>query len=658
MTAKKIPDGANRTAEVTAGPAIQHRSDIQVLRGLAVLFVVVQHAGVPLVSGGFLGVDMFFVISGFLVGGIILDACDQHKFSFAEFYLRRARRLLPAAYCTIAVTAVVAALVLDPFELRQFLDQALGAFTFSANFVLWRQVDYFNSAAELKPLLHMWSLAIEEQFYLLAPLLLVFVPARWRLASIGFITLASLALCLYFVQRNPSAAFYLLPFRAWELGAGVLTALLVRHGGALPRWRGIITLIAGAVVVALPFVATTKGHPGLAAIMCCTATAALLAVGTARPVRPALRPLVWLGDRSYSLYLVHWPVFAFAYNVFIDPVPGYLLAILFCLCLMLAHLQYEFVEQRFRRAPVRRPAIAAVLAVPACVAALVFGTASFARPYDPQTRAGNGGLDASCDYRGDFVPRAECESGVAPTALLWGDSFAMHLAPGLAATLPGGLMQATRSVCGPLLDLAPMNGDLFTENWARQCIQFNRSVIDYLATAPQIDVVVLSSVWLQYVPKGEDIDWHSLVHGDDYVAGDLDEDVVLAALKQTVAAVRATGKHVVLVAPPPDDKFDIGRCLSRQQAALPTVSHYPDCSFAEADYRRLRAPVLHLLERVREDNIVPIISLADLICTDGNCRTEIDGLPLYRDEAHLSIPGSIYIGGKMNIGGLVEQLAQ
>lgn len=173
-------------AESNTGYQLTHRLDIQALRGLAIIYVLVQHAQYGWLSGGFLGVDIFFVVSGFLVTGMIVDELDRGTFTLRNFYVRRIRRLLPAAYCTIAVTAAVAPFLLDFFELKNLLWQVLGSFGFVSNYVLWRQVDYFNGEADLKPLLHMWSLSLEEQYYFFLPFVLIFTPRRIRFFGCNF----------------------------------------------------------------------------------------------------------------------------------------------------------------------------------------------------------------------------------------------------------------------------------------------------------------------------------------------------------------------------------------------------------------------------------------------------------------------------------------
>ena len=215
-----------------SSPKTSTRIDIQALRGLAVLLVVFYHARLGPPVAGYLGVDIFFVISGFLITGLVRKSIERGDFSFTQFYFRRAKRLLPAAYVTFLVTVLCAPVILGSEELNDLVAQVVGAVTFTANIVLWQQAGYFEGPAELKPLLHVWSLSIEEQYYFLLPASLVLIPRRfWLPAAIATAAL-SLALCIVGGYWKPIATFYLLPTRAWELAIGSIGALVIhRHAG-------------------------------------------------------------------------------------------------------------------------------------------------------------------------------------------------------------------------------------------------------------------------------------------------------------------------------------------------------------------------------------------------------------------------------------------
>lgn len=275
------------------------------------LLVVAYHAwGLP--AAGYLGVDIFFVVSGFLITGLVARAIDEERFSAREFYLRRARRLLPAAYVVLASCCLAAPWLLTYAELKAFWAQVVGAVTLSSNIVLWRQGGYFAGDAELKPLLHFWSLAIEEQYYLLLPAALVLMPRRrWKVAMLGCVA-ASFGLAVYGAAHHPDATFYWLPTRAWELGIGSLGALAAWRAPLLHRLLAAAFWPAVAVLVAVPLAATRFVHPGPMALLVCVATLVALARWHEGAQRLAVvRGLARVGDISYSLYLVHWPLLAF-----------------------------------------------------------------------------------------------------------------------------------------------------------------------------------------------------------------------------------------------------------------------------------------------------------------------------------------------------------
>ena len=635
------------------------RADIQALRALAVLLVVVDHARLAYLPGGFLGVDIFFVISGYLMMRIIEGEIDAGRFNFRSFYARRARRLLPAAYSTLVITAVAAPFLLDGFEYAKFCQQLVGAFTFTTNVVLWRQIDYFDSGAALKPLLHMWSLAIEEQYYLALPLLAVLCPRRLRLPAALLLTIASAAMCLFAVQRSPSAAFYLLPTRAWELGVGSAAALIARRGVTLERIGRWIRPVCALVLLITPLIATEQGHPGGGAFVVCLATAILLISG--QTVRPpgVLAPLVPIGDRSYSLYLVHWPLFAFANNIFVGPVPWIVNAVLLIASFALAWIQYSLVEQPLRRFKVDARTIAVLVAIPLAVIAASLLWSLRAPHSKLADREWNVGLDEACVFKDSFKREPLCQSTPRPRTLVWGDSFGMHLAAGLAETTPDGVAQTTRTVCGPFLDLAPTDGALYRRSWAESCIRFNRQVLADLARRPEIDTVVLSSALTQYVPGAEDGDWRMVAvtpHGfKELPQGDAR---LLDSLKLTVEALRRQGKRVVLVAPPPSAPYNIGRCVDRLRAGLWSIYPTTNCAIDREEYQQRRGPVLKLLAEIERRHIVPVVRFDHVLCDADQCRVDEAGHSLYLDNDHFSQSGSRLVARRMNLGDQVRKQAR
>ena len=284
--------------------AINLRADIQALRGYAVLIVLFYHAKIGFLQAGYLGVDIFFVISGFLITRLVKNSLERGDFSFSEFYFRRAKRLLPAAYVTFFVTALLTPFFLSSSEMIDFRMQMLGAVTFIGNIVLWQQSGYFGGAAGLKPLLHVWSLAIEEQYYFILPAFLFFLPRRYWKPATAFVLVCSFALCLFLVQKKAAATFYLLPTGGGNSICSV-GALFTING----RWEKVLKLMfspALAALLLLPTIKIAGYHPGPDAFLICLAT--LIVILRYHPL--LLRGWIMgalgrIGDISYSLYLVH-----------------------------------------------------------------------------------------------------------------------------------------------------------------------------------------------------------------------------------------------------------------------------------------------------------------------------------------------------------------
>ncbi|MCB5200694.1 acyltransferase, partial [Loktanella sp. TSTF-M6] len=294
-----------------------YRRDIDGLRTLAVVPVVLGHAGLGLFAGGFVGVDVFFVISGFLITGILVRELEQGRFSLIDFYERRARRILPALFVVLAACIVVFWFLLLPQHYVVIGKAGIASLLFSSNIYFFR-IDsaYFANATSMQPLLHTWSLAVEEQFYIVFPVLLWLI-AAWRRTSrtllIAGLSLASFALAVWMVPRHPVAAFYLTPTRVWELGLGALLAL-----GAFPalRHRLLAELVAAAGLVAIAWAVftldKTDPFPGLNALAPCLGAVAIIWAGQSQITLTgrllSTRGMVGIGLMSYSLYLVHWPV--------------------------------------------------------------------------------------------------------------------------------------------------------------------------------------------------------------------------------------------------------------------------------------------------------------------------------------------------------------
>ena len=333
---------------------LKYRAEIDGLRAFAVIPVILFHAGFDLFSGGYVGVDVFFVISGYLITSIILTEMREGRFSLAGFYERRARRILPALYAVTLITGLISCFILMPDELVSMAKSMASIPVFLSNFFFWSERGYFGTGIDLKPLVHTWSLAVEEQFYIFFPIALILLGRnvqKYIKILIIFVFLVSLTISWYVSRVHFETAFYLPFSRVWELAVGASVAvLLLKNVGPPKHWQGSLLTTAGLLAIAYSYISFDDQtiFPSLNALFPTVGTA-LVIVGTANEtwIRRILsyRPLVWVGLISYSLYLVHQPVFVFARNLgYFDLYRTYLIA----LSVLLAWASYVWVEKPFR----------------------------------------------------------------------------------------------------------------------------------------------------------------------------------------------------------------------------------------------------------------------------------------------------------------------
>lgn len=594
-----------------------YRPDIDGLRAFAVLAVVLYHAGVPVLPGGFVGVDIFFVISGYLITGIIAREIAENSFSIAGFYERRARRILPALFAMLAICTLLAGLILLPFELQDFGDSLAAATLFVSNVYFWKTTDYFASAAHLKPLLHTWSLAVEEQFYIVLPLLLLALSkakagstVRWLLA----LSTASFALSVWAVSAKPAAAFYLLPTRFWELMMGGLLALGVFPAPA-SRKAAEAMAAAGALLMmaSVFFLSVASPFPGPAALLPVAGAALIIHAGSstretlvARAL--SLRPVVFVGLVSYSLYLWHWPVMTFHRIWRGEPATAVEMAGLVALSFVLAILSWRYVEKPFRE---RRfaPTRAVVFRYSAATMVVAVALGSYARlsggwperhpGYAPPAIAGLERMNLNTcflqeDQAVDTWAAGDCSFGSsdAPLIFLWGDSFAAHLVPGLIDELDGRfrLVQFTASGCPPVIDTAPSNRP--------HCRAFNERALEEIERlGPKI--VLASARWDLYLPRTVD----------------------RAAIQSTLDRVAANNRDVIAVGRSPSFDF-----------ASPYDFVYRK-GLREASPNPM--PVI-----ASSDSQASWFEPAPLFCRGQRCELEGDEGFLFFDGGHYSVEGS------------------
>lgn len=629
------------------------RIHIQALRGYAVLLVVLYHSGLGILKSGFLGVDVFFVISGFLITGLIVRECDAGIFRLRDFYLRRAKRLLPAAYTTLIATALIAPYLLTAPQLKQLQEQLIGAITFSANIVLWMQSGYFDADAITKPLLHFWSLAIEEQYYLLIPCLLILLPAKTRIRAISLIVLTSLIYCLWFADKSPSLKFYLLHTRAWELGIGSIGALASL---SLSRSASFLLLPAILTLLIIPFIGSHGSPPDLSALAVCISTLIII-LGYYR-TSPTFRiysipvyTLAFVGDFSYSLYLIHWPIIVFMRSgYFQQQPPAGAFVITFVLSLVLGYLLYRFVEQPFRNAKLPVFSQAKAIAIgSSCVLALplIIQINSKQKIDFSYVRRPNYGFAQTCDQPDSFKILSQCKTSDHPKMIVWGDSHAMHLVNALKNT-DGGIIQATRSACPPFTDIAPFfeSSVFYTQERAQACIGFNDSVMRYLEDTPSVEIVVLAGALSLYRSPSTLM---MRANGKFHTNTPSTASAVATAASKTISRIRSLGKKVIIVESPPYAGFDIGSCLERHASGMWSFGKSADCTFSKEQYQTASAPEIQLMDLISTKAKITSIGFANFLCLTGTCQTSPDGVLLYVDGGHLTYDGTEYLEKKMHL---------
>jgi len=364
--------------------SISYRSDIDGLRALAILPVVLFHAFPNLLPGGFIGVDIFFVISGYLITSILLKDIQAGNYSIKTFYARRVRRIFPALSVVLLFCLALGWVVLTAVEYRSLGKHAAGGAGFIANFMFWKEAGYFDAAGDTKPLLHLWSLGIEEQFYIVWPLLLYFFAKRsWNVLSlILVVALLSFGLNVWQVGSNPSAAFYSPLSRSWELALGAFLAYQALHPAQvftsiIERYRSVLSGL-GLVMVAIGFVVIneSRAFPGWWALLPALGSALLIASdphGLVNRFVLSQRIFVWVGLISFPLYLWHWPLLSFARIIYSETPPVDVRVVLVVLSIVLAALTYYLIEKPIRQSSSKRPLIIAlsILMLCICIAGVV-----------------------------------------------------------------------------------------------------------------------------------------------------------------------------------------------------------------------------------------------------------------------------------------------
>ncbi len=619
---------------------LPYRSDIDGLRAFAVTSVLIFHAFPSLIPGGFVGVDVFFVISGFLISGIIFRELEAGEFSFANFYARRVKRIFPALITMLAASYAFGWFFLFNDDFRRLGSHIFRASLFLSNFILWREAGYFDNAAETKPLLHLWSLGIEEQFYIVWPLILW---AFWRfkairLPLIASLTLSSLAWNIYQSHHDLTHDFYSPLTRFWELSAGAWLAFHLSRRTHAYRLANYVSAFAAFVLLLAVFVIDSKkAFPGYWAVLPVLGAVLLIYAGPQAWLNRVVfsnRVLVWIGMISYPLYLWHWPALAFA-RIVEGATPSVSIRIgAVLLSITLAWLTFVWIEKPLRfgwKSRWRTPLLVLGMAVMGYVGLMCKNSAGYPDRAVMQSRveanSGDIGHDAfhahyaknfypCADQRvyaksekwGDLVRCFQTKPHSRIDMVMVGDSHAEHLLLGMAQALP----QLNIAVY-PRSELPFVNSAEYTE------------IFESLLADRELKYVLLTSMWAV-----------APLSSDERAAFD-------THLSATVQLLVGAGKQVFLTTDTPKFGFDPQRCKFQH----PLTGRF-GCEESNESFLQVLAsyePLLLKQERIHQQ--VKVLRLDELFCDAAACRMASDGRMMFRDNNHVNIWGSQMAGSTL-----------
>lgn len=638
---------------------IHYRPDIDGLRAVAILSVVFYHLDVLPFSGGYIGVDVFFVISGYLITTIIYKDIRNRSFSFLNFYERRIRRIFPALFAVFLITTIVCYFLFLPKDLQTLFQSLVAATLFTSNLLFWKTAGYFGWPAELKPLLHTWSLSIEEQFYIVYPALLLLLSRltyRWTNALLAGVALISLFLSEYFLYGQSPSVFYLLHFRAWELLIGGLLAIGLIPAPSWRLLRELMSLLGLGLIAYSVFKFTDQTiFPGVKALYPCLGAALIIhADSNGRTYVGKILsfgPLLAIGLISYSLYLWHWPLIVLAKYYAIRPLFAIEKMALLGISLLIATFSWRYIERPFRGKSgiLSRKWLfgAAGLTMAGFVCIGLIGHIEKGFPGRlPESAVEMAEawfkirkFDTDCiDVSLDRVDSGQtCKIGnPAGTAsfIVWGDSHAFSMAEAIdmAAERSGrsGLLYA-HSSCPPLIDVERFNS---TE---RGCGEFNNATREWLEKNRNIRTVFLVARWA--------ISAEGTRYGTEsgspvvFTPGGVKDNprVLKAGLEKTLRFLDDLNIKAVFVNQVPEIGWNVPSTLAREQLFDHSATNLPPTRDA---YQKRQYKVASIVYDLTRQYSFKIVDVAKVMCPQHNCLIEKNGRSLYKDDDHLSVYGA------------------
>ncbi len=634
---------------------IKYRKDIDGLRALAILPVLFFHAGIPGFSGGFVGVDVFFVISGFLITSIIVREVKSGNFSFTSFWVRRAKRIMPAAVVMVVAVLIAGWYFLAPNDYFELGRSARTQAFFAANFFFWQEAGYFDGASELKPLLHTWSLAVEEQFYMVFPV--IFIALNKYLFSktkmiIVLLFFSSLILSAFCVVEYPAATFYLLPMRAWELLLGSLLALSLVAPLQSAKKAELISL-AGFLSILYSVVAYDNStvFPGLSALLPTVGAAAIIWANEHHDTwvkkQLSFRPFVFVGLISYSLYLWHWPVIVFSRYVSIEELLILDKLVLIGISVLLAVLSWRFIETPFRKYKLlksnKRVAIAVVtsILVVAAVGQQIRRTEGYPERLPEQARAYALSADWDDDQKRCYKLKVEkinagelCrfgpddEDNSSPELFFWGDSHAAAYLPAIKEKSRDHSMltvHASKSGCIPIL----------WETQAKnvECIKFNNAMIKQIKSSG-VTTVLLAGRWSVYIYGEQNV---MLDDGsDEEKTPDKAKKIFINQFKKMSEELKGYGVTLWVAKQVPLQAENIPHVLTKLELKGLNTS---EVGVSLKGHQERQQFVNSVFSELEEEGVL-VLDPTPWMCRDSFCPASYEGVSYYKDKDHLSVQGA------------------
>lgn len=633
-----------------------YRPDIDGLRGVAVLFVVAYHAFPNIIRGGFIGVDVFFVISGYLITKIILGASAKNGFSFTNFYSRRIRRIFPTLITVLLACIIFGWINLLPNEFSNLGKNIAASTVFLSNILAYQELDYFSSAAEAKPLLHLWSLGIEEQFYLMWPLIVTIAyQNKKKLLWLTIIaTTTSFVLNLYYSEQNPSFAFYIPQNRVWELLVGSFIALSPSLGNPNTYIGNHFKSIFGATLLLLGLLLINKNRefPGWWALLPTLGAMFLISSGPKALVNKKLLShpgLVGIGLISYPLYLWHWPILSFLYISYNNTPPSWVRFSAILTSFAFAWLSYEFIEKSMRFGKWSSKKTFGLISSMMIIGSLGIlitineGIPARLNPKYPMLekqfqRTEFGDPDCAHKMKPYGIPTCQIgDSNEDPTAAIIGDSHAGNFFWGLKDYLNrnnGNLISLSVGGCPPLLNIEKLrnpNIDGIACDWFKP-------MFIYLLANSHIDTVYIAFHHREYFRNDIRMTFN---HGQ--YATMTNAEKLKESLLYTIGELQSKGKKVILLYDMPSLDTDIKKCFRMRPIDLSNNTCDPYSLKFKYDFTEYD----RLISELQKERGIFIFKTHQYI--EGNFPINNKGEPTYYDKDHLSKIGSMFFSDKYNI---------